>query len=291
MTAAPEPVLTVTLNPAIDLELHVDELRRGAVTRALGSARQAGGKGINVSRELARLGVRSAAAVALGGPDAIVFKELLGKPKFAVHAIAIRGAVRTNVTAGPAGRGYILKINEPGPEVSKSETGKIVREIGKLTIGRKWVVISGSLAPGMPPDTYARIVRAAHRHKAAVAIDCEGGPLLNAIAEKPELVRVNRCELSATIGRPLAGQAPVIEAMREVCRRGAKSIVVSDGPRTALAIDENGTLRKAAPSRKFPGRIVGAGDAMLARLIASLVDGESFCESFLNVVQRSRCHG
>lgn len=262
------PVLTVTLNPAIDLELYVRDLRRGAVARAEGVARQAGGKGINVSRELARLGIKSTAAFVVGGADGAVFMELLKVARFEAHPISIKGTVRTNVTAGPAGKGYIFKINQPGPAISSKETEKILREIGRLARGKEWVVLSGSLPPGMPPDTYARIVKAAHRAGCKVAIDCEGEPLLLALAEQPELVRINRRELSNTLGRPLKTQSSLFEAMDELQRRGVLYVAITDGPRAAFAIGGPSTIHKSIPPRRTAARVFGAGDAMLAAMIS-----------------------
>lgn len=289
MTGRPtEPVLTVTLNPAIDLELHIaGDLRRGSVVRAKSSTRVAGGKGINVSRALAELGVGSAAAFAIGGTERALFMELLGAPAFAIHALAIGGGVRTNVTAAQPGRGYIFKINQAGPTVTPEETEAILKEIARLVRGRKWVVISGSLPLGMPPETYARIVKLAHDAKASVAIDCEAEPLMKAVDEKPELVKINRKELAATLGRPLRGQASVINAVRELRRRGAGLIVVSDGPRSGLALDAEETIQRALPPKIFKARVFGAGDIMLASLIAELLAGKTFVEAFKEATSRA----
>lgn len=279
MRANPQ-VLTVTLNPAIDMELRVGELRRGAIARAEGVERIAGGKGINVSRELARLGLKSIAAFVAGGADGAVFMELLNKERFELHPIPIKGAVRTNVTAGPAGKGYIFKINQPGPVISSKETEKILREIGRLARGREWVVLSGSLPPGMPVDTYARIVHAAHGKESMVAIDCEGEPLLHALEEWPELVRINRRELSNMLGRPLKTKASVLKAIDELQRRGALYVAVTDGPRAAYAIGERDTIFQSIPPIRSATHVFGAGDAMLAAMIARMIRGDAFGEAF-----------
>lgn len=282
----PSPVLTVTLNPAIDLELYVRDLRRGAVSRAEGFARTAGGKGINVSRELARLRVKSLAAFPLGGPDGAVFMDLLKGARFETQPIRIKGAVRTNVTLGPAAKGYVFKVNQPGPVISAKETERILRRIARLAWGCEWVVLSGSLPQGMPPDTYARIIHAAHAEECFVAIDCEGEPLLLALEEEPELVRVNRRELSMTLRRPLKTKDSVLKAMDELQRRGGLYVAISDGPRAAFAIGGGSTIFKAIPHRRSAARVFGAGDAMLAALIANMLRGEKFGEAFTAAVAR-----
>ncbi|MEN6626579.1 MAG: hexose kinase [Candidatus Sumerlaeia bacterium] len=285
--AAPEPVLTVTLNPAIDLELQAPRLRRGAIARACGSSRRAGGKGINVARALSQMGVGAAAAVALGGVEGRLFVELLGRPGFALHPIAIAGGVRTNVTIARPGEGYLYKINQPGPEISARETERILGAIETLARGRKWVVLSGSLPPGMPDEVYARLARAAHKREANVAIDCEGEALLGALGEKPDLVKINRRELGATLGRPLRGRAAVIAGMRELRRKGAGLIVITNGPRPSLALDERGGLTLAKPPRALKERVFGAGDFMLAALLAGLLAGKPFADSFAEATARA----
>lgn len=274
------PVLTVTLNPAVDLDLFVGALPRGRVARADGSRRTAGGKGLNVSRELASFRIPSTAVFPLGGPDAHVFLDLLKGSRFETRPIPVRGAVRTNVTAGPPGKGYLIKINQPGPPISAKESEKILRAVGRLARGREWVVLSGSLPPGMPADTYAQIIRAAHHSEAHVAIDCEGAPLLHALDELPELVRINRRELAATLGRPLKTQSSLFDAMDELQRRGALYVVVTDGPRAAFAIGAGRSIFKVIPPKRSSARVFGAGDAMLAAMVSRLVLGACFDVAF-----------
>jgi fructose-1-phosphate kinase PfkB-like protein len=139
----------------------------------------------------------------------------------------------------------------------------------------------------MPAETYARIVKLAHEAGASVAIDCAGDSLMNAIEEKPELVKINRKELAATLGRPLRGQASVIAGIRELRRRGAGLIVVSDGPRSGLALDAEETIHRALPPKPHKGRVFGAGDIMLAGLVAELIAGKSFVESFKEATSRA----
>lgn len=274
-----EPILTVTFNPAIDLELVVPALRRGQVLRAEAVRRSAGGKGVNVSRALAALGVPSAAAILTGGPDGEVFKSLLAGAPFGVHWLEGGGPTRTNVTletarpGQPAGA-YDYKVNQPGAALAPGAAGAIFAALEPLLAGRRWVVFSGSLAPGMPASAYAGLVLAARRHGALAAIDAEGAPLAAAAAVGPELIKINRRELASVAGRALPRERDVPDAMRELQQAGARNVVVTAGGKACFALDAEGTLTRHKPPARPGGPRIGAGDAFLAALLARLMAGD-----------------
>ena len=273
-----EPILTVTFNPAIDLELVVPALRRGQVLRAEAVRRSAGGKGVNVSRALAALGVPSAAAILTGGPDGEVFKSLLAGAPFAVHWLEGGGPTRTNVTLeavrpGRAAGTYDYKVNQPGAALAPGAAGAIFAALEPLFAGRGWVVFSGSLAPGMPASAYAGLVLAARRNGALAAIDAEGAPLA-AAAVGPELIKINRHELASVAGRALSRERDIPDAMHELRHAGARNVDLTAGGKACFALDAEGTLTRHQPPARPGGPRIGAGDAFLAALLARLLAGD-----------------
>jgi tagatose 6-phosphate kinase len=140
------------------------------------------------------------------------------------------------------------------------------------------VVLSGTLTPGGPVDFYARCVRLARESGVLSAVDAQGAPLLQALAEGPGLVKPNRPELAASVGRELPTESDVVSAMRELAARGARRVVVTDGPRPALALEEGCVWRVEAPRVRAVNPI-GSGDAFTAGLVSRMVRGESLGEA------------
>ena len=267
------PILTITLNPAIDLNLVTTDWSTRDFVRAHTVRRAAGGKGINVSRVLAELDVTSTAACVVGGPDGVVFRSLIDAAPFEVHCIEAGGPTRTNVTVTSDRRARHIKVNQPGARLGRSDWGRVVSELTPLMAGRQWVVLSGALPPGVPATAYAQLTRLAHEQGARVALDCEGPPLLKALRFKPDLVKPNRAELSATLKRPCRSRAAVLEAARKLIASGARRVVVSDGAGACLAVNEKEAWI-AQPPRIESGSPMGSGDALLAGVVAGLLAGD-----------------
>jgi 1-phosphofructokinase len=245
-------------------------------------SRGAGGKGLNVARVLTTLGVPALATCPLGGAERPVFESLLAPAKFAFQALEIAGDVRTNVTLSAAGKS-VCKVNQPGPRISAHEWHALKTELATLCAGKAWVVIAGAPAPGLPTGAYAELTRLAHAAGAQVALDCAGPALAAALAEHPDLIKPNRTELAATVGRNLPTRAALLKAMREMQSRGARRVVVTDGGRALwglpTATDAAPGLCRVQPPRVAVQGVVGAGDACLAGLIAALLRGRPLAEA------------
>ena len=267
------PVLTVTLNPAIDLNLRVPASRAGGsdFLRATGIARSAGGKGLNVSRVLAELRLPSAAAFTAGGPDGEVLLSLLAGTRFSLHPLRIAQPTRTNVTLTPQ-QGDSVKVNVSGPEVSRREWLRLEEDLKALFAGRAWVVLAGSLPPGIPASAYARLTKTAHKLGARVALDCEGEAMQLALAERPDLIKPNRAELALLFDRPVKTRVQIVAAMRELITRGAGCVVVSAGKGEVLAGNAQ-EIWSATPPSITQISPMGAGDSMVAGLIYGLSKG------------------
>ncbi len=282
------PVLTVTLNPAIDLNLVVDDWHTGEYVKARAVHRAAGGKGINVSRVLSELGVASCAACLVGGADGEVFLSLLQGAPFDVVPIRLAGAdgaadlsraTRTNVTFTSARRARQIKVNQPGPRVGRAAWPAIEQFLTRQAIGRRWVVLSGSLPPGVPAGAYSRLVRAAHRVGSRVALDCGGAPLRAALSARPDLIKPNLDELTEASGGPCRSVREIVAAARELLALGAGCVVVSRGGRSCLAVTPRGVLAGAPPPIR-PRSPMGAGDSLVAGLVAALLkDPDNFDEA------------
>ncbi|MCL8253341.1 PfkB family carbohydrate kinase [Aeromicrobium fastidiosum] len=169
-------IVTVTANPAIDRLLTLDEpLVRGVVGRTGAPVDQPGGKGVNVARVVAAAGHEVAAIFPAPAHDSFVTAvEATG---LAHVAVPTRSRVRVNLTLAEAD-GTTTKLNAPGAELSADELDRLTRSIVESSAGAAWVVLSGSLPPGVPDDWYAVLTRTLRAGGARVAVDASGAPLL-----------------------------------------------------------------------------------------------------------------
>ena len=259
-------IVTLTLNPSVDRTVEVETLARGEVTRAVGGRVDPGGKGINVSRALATHGLPTRAVVTVGGAEGEHLVTLLRDTGIEIVPVRIRGAIRSNITIVEPD-GTTTKINEPGAELSTEELNSVFDAVVAAVESADWLVASGSLPPGTPPDVYADLVRSLSDSGTRVAIDTSGPALEAVLAAGPALVKPNRDELAEATGVRLVTIADVVEAACRLRDRGARAVLASLGADGAVLVDDDGALHGQTPVVS-PLSSVGAGDAMLAGFLA-----------------------
>jgi 1-phosphofructokinase len=259
-------IVTLTLNPSVDRTVEVETLARGEVTRAMGGRVDPGGKGINVSRALATHGLPTRAVVTVGGAEGEHLVTLLRDTGIEIVPVRIRGAIRSNITIVEPD-GTTTKINEPGAELSTEELNSVFDAVVAAVESADWLVASGSLPPGTPPDVYADLVRSLSDSGTRVAIDTSGPAFEAVLAAGPTLVKPNRDELAEATGVRLVTIADVVEAACRLRDRGAGAVLASLGADGAVLVDDDGALHGQTPVVS-PLSSVGAGDAMLAGFLA-----------------------
>jgi 1-phosphofructokinase len=260
-------ILTVTLNPSLDRTIEVASLARGALIRGTATRLDPGGKGVNVARALAEHQIKTRAVLPLGGPDGERLLDLLTRAGIDAVAVPVHASTRSNVSLVEPD-GTVTKVNEPGARLSQAEIENVVEAVLTAATGADWVVLCGSLPPGMSTDVYGRIGTALKRGGTSVAIDTSGPPLREALAARPSLVKPNREELAEAAGRPLSTLRDVLEAANGLLAQGADAVLASLGPDGALLVERAGATygRSTVTS---PRSTVGAGDAMLAGFLAA----------------------
>ena len=195
-------IVTVTPNPSIDRTVTLPgELVRGAVHRVTSVSSEPGGKGVNVARALTLAGLETVAVLPAGHHDPILAG--LQAQGVAYHAVPVAGGVRTNLTI-TEDDGTTTKINEPGAELSTSEAEDLAWAVMQRAKGDHWVVLSGSLPPGLPDHWYSDMVAALKAHGCKVAVDTSDAPL-TALAVRlehaaPDLIKPNSEELAGLAG-------------------------------------------------------------------------------------------
>ncbi|MET0821720.1 MAG: 1-phosphofructokinase family hexose kinase [Aeromicrobium sp.] len=271
-------IVTVTANPAIDRLLTLDEpLVRGVVGRTGAPVDQPGGKGVNVARVIAAAGHDVVAVFPAPAHDSFVTAvEATG---LAHVAVPTRSRVRVNLTLAERD-GTTTKLNAPGAELSADELDRLTAAIVESAAGAAWVVLSGSLPPGVPDDWYAVLTRTLRAGGAQVAVDASGAPLLatlGAASAAPDLVKPNAHEVVELVG----GDADAIEADAELAAETAQRVRRDFGPAAVLlTLGASGAVLATADGSWFaasppivPVSTVGAGDSSLAGYLLAAVDG------------------
>jgi 1-phosphofructokinase len=259
-------IVTLTLNPSVDRTVEVERLARGEVTRAIGVRVEPGGKGINVSRALATHGLPTRAVITVGGPEGEHLITLLRDTGIEIVPVRIGRAIRSNIAVVEPD-GTTTKLNEPGGQLSASELEAVFAAVKQAVQGAGWLVLSGSLPTGMPPEIYADLIRSLRGTGTRIAVDTSGPPLKAVLGAGPDLVKPNGNELAEVTGMRLSTIAEAIDAASRLRDLGAKAVLASLGADGAVLVDESGATHGRTPVVS-PVSSVGAGDAMLAGFLA-----------------------
>ncbi|HLL14775.1 MAG TPA: 1-phosphofructokinase family hexose kinase [Pyrinomonadaceae bacterium] len=267
-------ILIVNLNLAVDHIVEVEELRAGEVQRSRGTLAVAGGKGVNVARVLKTLGEESLLSGFAGGRAGELITAGLRAENIASLLTRVREESRTCLIINDRARGQQTVINAPGANVGEAEwrdfEATYTRELPRAGL----VIINGSLPPGLPPDTYARMTTAAHAAGGRVLLDCAGAPLGHALGARPFLVKINGAEAAELSGAPVADFPAAARAARHLRERGAENAMITLGEQGALLDFAGGRYRFSAPQVRAVNS-VGSGDAALAGLAAALRRGQT----------------
>lgn len=279
--SAPAPeVVTVTPNPALDWALTVPGFTPHAVNRVAADARTPGGKGVNVAVALAALGHRVAVTGLLGEANAGPFERLFARAGVRDAFVRVPGETRVGVKINDPGTGRTTDVNLPGRAPSPDEVAQVVARTEALAAeGARWVVLGGSLPPGVPATFYRDQVRALAAAGRQVVVDTSGEALRHAVDAGPAVIKPNIHELEALVGRPLPTRGAVLAAARAFVARGVGLVVVSLGEDGALFVGGGGAAVLARPPRVAVQTTVGAGDAMVAGFLAGRLRGLALAEA------------
>lgn len=272
-------IYTVTLNPALDKTVEIPSLTVDAVNRITSMRTDPGGKGINVSKVISKLGGKSIAAGILGGDTGRAILSALESMGLTTCFHFVEGETRTNMKIIDPEAHTNTDINEPGVTVSEEILGELLAELlGKVT-EKDIVVISGSMPKGSPQDTYYTWTKAFREKGAKVILDADGELLKAGLKASPYLIKPNNHELSALTGKTLETPKELEETARSLMKEyGIEKTVVSMGGAGALYVTADETIY--AEGLKVPvGSTVGAGDSVVAALAVAEESGMSLEET------------
>ena len=262
-------IVTVTVNPTLDLSFETETVLPTEKLRSDHERRDPGGGGINVARMIRALGGDTLALVAVGGAIGRFVTEALKREGVPFRAVWIEDYSRESISVFERSTGRQYRFVLPGPHFHPPEWQAVLDELTRLPSTA--VVASGSLAPGIPDDFYARLVRLAHDEGRKVVVDTTGPALEPALAEGVWLYKPNRQELAEFVGHALDDRAAVEAAARDVVASGrAEVVAVSLGAEGAVLADSRAAVHVPAPHVRTASTI-GAGDSFLGALVHALV--------------------
>ncbi|KQO64402.1 1-phosphofructokinase family hexose kinase [Curtobacterium sp. Leaf261] len=260
-------VVVITPNPAIDVTYRVAEQRIGSTQRVTETIRTPGGKGINVVRVLASLGVDALSLAPLGGASGTWMSEALDRLGIAHLDAPIQAETRSTVTVVDD-HAHPTMFGEAGPMVSAAEWEHLDAMLAAALDGADVLVVSGSLPHGADPSLVGRWIRIAHEHGVLTVVDVSGPALLAAADAGASILKPNREELAEATGMPSEEQGAAA-----LIARGAGTVVVSRGADGIGAHTPTGDVITVPPVPGIVGNPTGAGDAATAGLVDAIVGG------------------
>ncbi len=263
-------ILTVTLNPALDLTVQLPALRLGEVNRSDNLQVHAAGKGLNVAQVLADLGHQLTVTGFLGEANAQPFEQLFAARGFADEFVRVAGETRSNIKLAEAD-GRITDINGPGLEVGAAQRDELLARLERLVPGHELVVVAGSLPRGVEVPWFVELLQRLARLGARVALDTSGAALREGLALSPWLIKPNEEELAqARDLDPADAQALADEARRLNAR--IEHVVMSQGA-AGVSWFSPAAAWHAQPPKVRVVSTVGAGDSLLAGMLHGLLAG------------------
>jgi 6-phosphofructokinase 2 len=267
-------ILTLTINPAIDRTMMVDKLvfeDRGYI---LSREEAAGGRGINASHVIHTFGGKTLALLTSGGKIGTRMEASLASMGFPYETVRVAAESRANLTISDQ-QGLTAKLNERGAPLTTHEVAAVRALVEARLNKASWLMLCGSIQPGVPPDIYAELIQIAKGHGVKTLLDTDGEALLRALENKPTVITPNQPEAERLLGRALLTRTQCLEAVSRIHAMGPETVILSLGSRGAMASGAEGVF-EVLPPRVDALCPIGAGDAMAAAFLWALEKKKTF---------------
>lgn len=271
-------IATVTLNPSLDKTVTVEGLVVDEANRWTSLRRDPGGKGINVSRVLHELGNETIAYGFIGGIDGQTLEHLLEQQGVPCDFTSIRGQIRSNFIITNLKTRRQTRIDAPGPRISRNELGNLMDKITHIEPKPDFLVLAGSVPPGVPDDIYKQIIEETKKHGVKTVLDSDDEWLKEGIKAKPDVIKPNVHETEELLGEKLRDEAAIIQALKTLVDEGIEVVAISRG-KDGLIVANGGEILKVIPPQVEIRSTVGAGDSAVAGLVLKLSQGDGIEEA------------
>lgn len=272
-------IYTVTLNPAMDYHVTLDHLQLGEINRPKSDQKSPGGKGINVSRVLKRLGQQSTALGFIGGFTGDYIKASVEAEEIETDFIQVEGDTRINVKIKAEEES---ELNGVSPFISDDKLQALEKQLSQLKEGDT-VILAGSIPPSLQPSIYAKWTTMLKEQGVSVYVDTSGQALREVLPEKPTFLKPNHHELSEIAGVEIQTIEQAIPHIKQLVTAGIKYVLVTFAGDGAVLATKDQLLYANAPNGKVRNS-VGAGDSTVAGFISVLAEGEELEEAFKTAI-------
>lgn len=266
-------IYTLTLNPALDYTLRLDNLSANTINRANEDAIYYGGKGINVSAILSRLSAPTTALGFLAGFTGAELERLLKADGISCDFNYLKsGNTRINVKIKTDCE---LDINANGPRIENSDIDELLQKLNKIQ-KNDFLVLAGSIPSSLPSSIYEDILKMLDQRGVHFVVDATGDLLLNTLKFKPFLIKPNHLELGELFNQDASTDEAIVTLSKKLQSLGAKNVLVSRAEKGAILLDEFGNVHKTENAKGKLVNSVGCGDSMVAGFLAGYVETSDY---------------
>lgn len=271
-------IYTCTVNPSIDYVVEVDNVKMGSLNRADKTAFYPGGKGINVSRMLKRLGHTTTALGFVGGFTGDYIRNSLKEEEILQDFTLVDDPTRVNIKLKSS---LETEINGQGAKISKQKETELFEKIASIT-DQDYLVLAGSLPPTISPDFYQLIAKKCKENNVRFIVDTSGEALAGILSYRPFLIKPNQAELGELFNVAITTVEEAIKyGQRLLTDDGPENVIISLGGNGALLLNKEITAFANVPKGQLKNS-VGAGDSLVAGFIASYVENKDYLKAFKN---------
>jgi 1-phosphofructokinase family hexose kinase len=270
-------ILTLTINPAVDRTIISDRLAFEDRGYILSRSEAAGGRGVNASQVIHAFGGKTLALLTSGGATGKRMEQSLAEMGLPFEVVGVHAEGRANLTISDK-QGLTIKLNEIGAPLEKNEIEAVRYMVEARLKKASWLMICGSIQPGVPPQFYSEIIALAKHRGVQTLLDTDGDALNHALEARPSVVSPNQQEAERLLGRAIITRSQSLEAVQRIHDMGPEAVILSLGSRGAVASFSEGLL-EALPPRVEALCPIGAGDALAAAFVWAVEKKKPFSDA------------
>lgn len=275
-------IITITLNPAFDIHCQIDAFMPYHENLARVTERDAGGKGVNISRALTENGVENTALLVLGAENAEQFSRCLAADRISFYDIVIPGRIRENITIHTEGADE-TRISFPGFSTDEELLHKVENALGELLEEGSFVTFTGRVPDGIGMDAVKSFLARLKLRGVKLIIDSRSFEKQDLLEVKPWLIKPNQEEISHYFEREIRSFEEAMDAAKEMQKMEIANVMISLGAQGALLVCDQGVFVATAPKIQAISTI-GAGDSSIAGFLAAAVVNKPSEEMLKNAV-------